>query len=228
MYAKKYTPAGIFGWGILSSILFLGLTAVPAPAHAEGLYAGVNYGTTKVKDGGPCSTMGLVLNSGYSCSGDNKDNGWKLFAGYEAMEYLAFEISYLDFGKFTATGSGAGKNTSTPATASSDFRAKGWISFDVVGMLPVTKEFGLIGRVGINRWRVDNEASASDGSSIGRRKDTKPGFAFDSIGIGVKYGFTDNMDMRLEWERFKDVGDTLLEGSGDIDMLSLGLVYKFK
>lgn len=228
MHAKKYSPTDIFRLGALAPVVFLALTIASAPAQAEGLYAGVNYGNTKVKNGGPCSTMGLVLNSGYSCSADDKDNGWKLFAGYEAMQYLAFEISYLDFGKFTASGSGTGTNTSTAATATSDFKAKGWISFDVLGQLPVTKEFGLIGRIGINRWRVESSASASDGSNTGQRKDTKPGFAFDSIGIGVKYGFADNMDVRLEWERFKDVGNTLLTGSGDLDMVSLGLVYKFK
>lgn len=228
MYVKKYTPAGLLGWGILAPILFLGLTAVPAPAQAEGLYAGVNFGTTKIKDGGPCSTMGLVLNSGYSCSADDKDKGWKVFAGYEVMKYLAVEMSYRDFGKFTASGSGTGTNTSSAATATSEFRAKGWLSFDVLGLLPVTKEFGLFARVGTNRWRVDNTASASDGSTIGRIQDTKPGFGLDTIGLGVKYSFAESMDLRLEWERFKDIGNTVREGSADIDMLSLGLVYNFK
>jgi len=227
MHAKKYSPTRIFGLGALASVLFLGLTAVSAPAQAEGLYAGAGYGSTKLKDGA-CTTVGLVLNDGYSCSDDSKDNGWKLFGGYEYNENLAFEISYFDFGTFTASGNGTGKNTGTPATAGADFKAKGWISFDVVGMYPVTKKFGLLGRIGINRWRVQNSASASDGTNTNQRDDTKPGFAFDSIGVGVRYGITETLDARLEWERFKDVGNTNLTGSGDIDLLSLGLVYKFK
>jgi len=95
-------------------------------------------------------------------------------------------------------------------------------------MYPVTKKFGLLGRIGIKRWRVQNSASASDGTNTNQRDDTKPGFAFDSIGVGVRYGITETLDARLEWERFKDVGNTNLTGSGDIDLLSLGLVYKFK
>lgn len=228
MHERKYSPTKISTWRVLASALLLTSMVVSIPAEGEGLYAGASFGSTKVKDGGACSTAGLVLKSGYSCSSDNKDTGWKLFGGYELNKNLAFEFSYIDFGKFTASANGTGKNTSTSATASSNFKAKGWISFDAVGMLPLTKDFGLIGRIGINRWRVDTSASASDGSNSGRRKDTKQGFAFDNIGVGLKYGFNENMDLRLEWERFKDVGNTLLTGSGDIDLLSLGLVYKFK
>jgi OOP family OmpA-OmpF porin len=226
MCKKKRLLENSIAWGALPALL-LGLAA-SVPAWAEGLYAGVSYGKSKISDGGACSTAGLVLNQGYNCSDDNEDNGWKIFGGYELNKYVAFEISYFDFGKFTANANGTGKNTSTSATASSVFEAKGWISFDVVGMLPLTKDFGLLGRVGTNRWRVENSASASDGTNSGQRDDTKPGFRFDSIGAGLRYGFNENMDVRLEWELFKDVGNTLLTGSGDIDLVTLGLVYKFK
>ena len=220
MYAKKGSLAGIVRWWTLMSSLFLGLTAASGPVQADVLYAGVNYGNTKMKDKSACGTAGLVLSPGYTCSLDDKDNGWKLLGGFEFMENVAVELSYANFGKATASASGSG------VTASSDLKAKGF-TFAFVGTLPVTKEFGLIGRIGTYRWNVESSASTSSGTSISR-KDTKPGFTFDNIGIGLKYSINKIMDVRMEWERFKDVGNTLLTGQSDIDFLSIGLVYKFQ
>jgi len=40
-----------------------------------------------------------------------------------------------------------------------------------------------------------------------------------SSGVGASYDFTKNFGIRAEWERFKPVDN--------IDLLSVGLVYKF-
>lgn len=225
MRKKKCLLENSVAWGVVPA-LFLGLAA-SVPAQADGLYAGVSYGNSKMKDNGACGAMRNVLNAGYSCtSSDNTDNAWKLVGGYVFMENLAFELSYNNFGKTTTNASGTAKNTSTSVTASSDFKAKG-LSLAAVGTLPVTKQFGIIGRIGILRWNVESSASTSSGGSVSA-KDTKPGFTFDNIGVGFQYGINETMDVRVEWERFKDVGDAHITGQSDIDVLSLGLVYKFK
>ena len=227
MYAENRSLTGMVRWGALASILFLGLAVTSAPAHAGELYAGVGLGNAKMKDNRACGAARNLLNDGYSCtSTDNTNHGLKLVGGYQLMDILGFELSYLNFGGTTANASGISKSTSTSATAKTEFEAKGF-AFAAVGTLPVTKDFGVIGRVGIFRWNVQSTASIPGGSST-LAKDTKPGFTFDNIGIGFKYGISKTMDMRVEWERFKDVGDTHITGQGDIDLITLGLLFNFQ
>lgn len=225
MCEKKRLLENSVAWGVVPALL-LGLAA-SVPVQAGDLYAGVSYGNSKMTDNSACGAMRNVLNAGYSCtSSDNKDNVWKLTGGYTLMENLAFEFSYNNFGKIKASASGTAKGSATSVTANSDFKARG-LSFAAIGILPVTKAFAVTGKVGILRWNVESTASTSSGSSV-TAKDTKPGFTFDNIGVGFKYGINESMDVRVEWERFKDVGDAHITGQGDIDVLSLGLMYKFK
>ena len=42
-----------------------------------------------------------------------------------------------------------------------------------------------------------------------------------TYGVGANIHFTRRWSARLEWERFVDVGD------GDVDLGSLGMMYKF-
>ena len=223
MYAKNRSMTSGLKWGVLAPVLVL--TIVPAVVQAGTLYAGVGYGNTKIDSKGACGTIGRVLNSGYTCSQDDKDNSWKLLGGYELMRYLAFEFGYENLGKYTASASGTARGTSTATTASSRFEAKGF-NFSVVGMFPFTNELGVFARFGTFRWNVDASASTPNGGvSV---KDTKPGFTPNNVGLGLKYSMNKTMDLRLEWERFKDVGDGLVTGQGDIDRMSLGLLYRFQ
>jgi OOP family OmpA-OmpF porin len=48
-----------------------------------------------------------------------------------------------------------------------------------------------------------------------------------SYGIGLQYDFTNTTGLRLDWERFADVGDEDKTGQSDVDMLSAGLVFRF-
>ena len=220
MRNKKCLLENSVAWRVVP-VLLLGLAAF-APAQAGDLYAGVGFGNAKMVDNNTCGAARSLLGSGYTCtSTDNTNNGLKLVGGYQLMDVLGFELSYLNFGGTTANAT----STSTSVTAKTTFDVEGF-AFAGVGTLPVTKDFGLIGRVGISRWKVQSEASIPGGGSALAR-DTKPGFTIDNVGVGFKYGISKTMDMRVEWERFKDVGNTLITGSSDIDLITLGLLFKF-
>ncbi|WP_372521437.1 outer membrane beta-barrel protein [Sulfuricaulis sp.] len=221
MRGKKCLLKNLVAWGVVPALL-LGLAA-SVPVQAGDLYAGVGFGNAKMTENNICGVAGSLLSGGYSCSSsDNTNNAFKLVGGYQLMDVLGFELSYLNFGGTSANA----KSTSTSVTAATTFDVDGF-AFAGVGTLPITKDFGLIGRVGMFRWKVQSEASIPGGRSTLAR-DTKPGFAFNNIGVGFKYGISKTMDMRVEWERFKDVGNTLITGSSDINLITLGLLYKFQ
>lgn len=47
-----------------------------------------------------------------------------------------------------------------------------------------------------------------------------------AMGAGVKYDITNRVEIRFEWERFWDVGNSVV-GSSDVDMFTLGGLYRF-
>lgn len=227
MYVKKSSLAGMVRRGALSPVLFLGLVLAPALTQAEGLYAGANYGNTKLKKETFCNGLDAVYDPGFSCSVDNKDEGWRLYGGNHLMKNFAVEFGYLSLGKYGTKSKGT--ITGTPVTGTAEFKAKGF-NLAFLGILPVTKEFSFVGRIGIFRWNVKTSGIVSGGGATvtASAKDTYPGFTPNNIGVGVMYDFSKTMSVRVEWERFVDIGNTDITDSANVDLLSVGLVYKFK
>lgn len=83
---------------------------------------------------------------------DDTDTGWKVFGGYTWNPYVALELGYVDFGKFSASGQ------------SGEWKVKG-VDLSVLGVWPLPNQFSLFGKVGANRWKVDNDVSGFGSTS---------------------------------------------------------------
>ncbi len=229
MHEISHSLTGKVRWRIFAPTLLLGLALAPIMAHAEW-YGGVNFGQTKAKNSTFCSDLASVLDPGYSCGIDEK-NGWRVYGGNQFMDNLAVEVGYVDLGTFTTkvNGNQAGAPPGTTVTSNTDFKAKGY-NLALVGILPVTKELSVIGRVGIFRWTAKVSGTASSGGVTvsNDAKATKAGNNPNNIGIGVNYNLTKSIGLRAEWERFTDVGEKDNTDITNVDMLSLGLVYTFQ
>ncbi|MGH8831896.1 MAG: outer membrane beta-barrel protein [Polaromonas sp.] len=199
------------------SLVFAGLvlaagTLTPHAAFAQdmGFYIGAGVGQSKGKDA--CSDLGGV---GFSGSCDDTDTGGKLFLGYQFNKNFAVEGGYVDLGKFKASGTISG------VPVSADAKAKTW-QLVAVGTLPLANNFSVFGKAGVHRWDLDVRASAL-GSTI-----TASDNGTDlTLGIGAGYEFTKNLGVRLEWERFRNVGEDATTGKSNVDLISVGLRYRF-
>lgn len=200
-----------------ATALILGLVVTPAIAQTGGWYGGLGLGQAKVNDfDSVCSDLLSFLPAGSACSSDDKDNGFKFFAGNQFNKNGALELGYVDLGKATASvsGPGVGGTLSWEATG---------FNFALIGSLPVNEAFSVLGRIGIFAWDVDFKVSGVGGSASQSASGTDL-----TYGVGVKYDFNKTTGMRFEWEKFKDVGDENTTGQGDIDLLSLSLVFRFQ
>ena len=104
--------------------------------------------------------------------------------------------------------------------ASDNWKANG-INVSAVGTWPLANQFSLLGKLGFTRWSVDDKFSV--GGLSGAAKEDGIDL---SLGIGAQYAFAKQWAGRAEYEVFKNVGkDTT--GKSDIDVLSIGVVYKF-
>lgn len=211
---------------LASAGLALGLTAgfIPLAAADPGWYVGLSGGQSKADtNGGELDSTFRSLGFTSSSSVDDKDTGWKLFAGYQFNPNFAVEGGYVDLGKFsfntTVTAAPAGYTT---GSLSGNVKTKNGFLVDAVGIWPATDKFSVFGKLGA--YSIKTELSASGPSGSVNQSSTDSNFHW---GVGAGYDFDKNIGARLEWERFNSVGNKDKTGEADVDLLSVGVVYKF-
>lgn len=211
------TPRQFFRSTGKLSLLTLALMAAPfAMAQDAGWYAGANIGQTRSSLDNTSISNSVLLGSGLttsSISEDNSDRGYKLFGGYQINKYLALEGGYFDLGQFDFVTS-----TNPAGTLNGNLQVRG-VNLDAVGILPITDKFSAFGRLGVTH--AHTKGSFSGATSVNSR-------ASDNnlkVGLGVQYAFTDALSLRAEIERYR-INDSVGH-KGDIDMASVGLVYRF-
>jgi OOP family OmpA-OmpF porin len=211
----------------LGAALILALTATPMAFAAEGgWYLGGSVGSSRVDiDEAQINSLG----SPSSTSSNEIDTGLKLFGGFQFNKNWAVEVAYIDLGKFTAN------NTDSTGTLNLDFKIKGW-NVAGVGTLPVSESFAVFGKLGVLNWNLDYKCATASGTAVCNAPTNRSASGTDlSYGVGLDYALTKQVGLRLEWERFKDVGDPNntrgtdngKTGQSDADLLSVGVKYNF-
>lgn len=203
------------------SLVILTLLASPlATAADEGWYVGASAGQTRADLNFNAANItalppGVSITNSYY---DNRDTGFKLFGGYQLNTNFAVEVGRFDLGDFGFTA-----DASPLGISEGDFEIDGWF-LDLVGTVPLTTKLDLIGRAGFN-----HAYTVSHMRGIGSVPSTRPTIrGSDSntkLGLGLQYALTDNLDLRLEAERYHL--DEPVINKGDVDMVSVGVVYRF-
>jgi OmpA-OmpF porin, OOP family len=174
---------------IVAALAILSTTAV----QGADFYAGANAGVTRwhTED-----VPGFTT--------DRSDTGYKLFGGAQFSPNVAAEVGYVGLGKAKLTGAGISGN----------IKGTG-LFIDLVGILPMSGDLSLFGKLGVFN---------------GKAKGTAPGVAISDSGTDIKFGFgmayalSKTMAVRGEWERYRF---DLSGDKGDTDLLSIGLTFKF-
>lgn len=202
-------------------LALLALLASSATSAADtGWYGGASVGVTE-EDVNFDKNFQAALPPGFAITsysdGDN-DSGFKVFTGYQFNNFIAVEGGFFDLGDFDY------RTTTTPdGYQYGNLDVDGW-NIDLVGTLPLTQRLSALGRYGFSY--------ADTGSSlygIGSTPSTQTTFhekkSNYKYGFGLQYAFTDALDLRLEAERFRI--DEASGSKGDVDMFSLGFVFRF-
>ena len=208
----------------ISATLGLAVLAAIASSYAAaddtGWYGGANIGQSRATIDDARITSGL-LGSGFSTTSiadDKRDTGYKIFGGYQFNRNFAVEGGYFDLGRF-----GFAATTVPAGTLFGNIKLRG-LNLDLVGTVPITEKFSAFGRVGVDyaqaRDNFTGNGTVSVLNSNPSKRDTNLKF-----GLGLQYAFTPTLDMRLEAERYR-INDAV-GNKGDVDLVSLGLVYRF-
>lgn len=207
------TPASL-------GLLALAGIASPLAAADSGWYTGANVGLSRAHIHDRQIIDGL-LGDGYltpSYRDDEHDIGFKLFGGYQFGRYFALEGGYFNLGEF-----GFDATTLPAGTLSGNIELHG-VNLDAVGILPLGRRLSAFGRVGVNYAEAETSFSGTGAVNV-LDPDRSQRAANYKFGFGLGYDFTDALGMRLEAERYRV--DDAVGNEGDIDLLSLGLLYRF-
>ncbi|MEX1221716.1 MAG: OmpA family protein [Idiomarina sp.] len=204
----------------ISALAVLGMAVPAVAADHNGWYVGagggVSFATIDEQE-----IMADLLASGFETTQfdeDDRDFGYKIFAGYQFNQNFALEGGYFDLGEFnyTATTIPAGSNT-----GELDF--SGW-NVDLVGLLPLTKRSSLIGRIGLHKGEATVNYSGTGAVNVLNPYYSNTGLDY-KIGLGYQYHVNNAVSLRLEVERFRI--DDAVGHDSDIDLLSLSAIYRF-
>lgn len=205
--------------------LALALGLASGAALAEGWYAGVSAGQARYDSDDAKQDLDATLASvgagGISSSEDDTDTGYKLYVGYQLNPHFGVELGYVDLGEWSYD---ASFTSPAPGTARGTAEVRG-VTLGLVGRVPVGERFAVLGRLGVIKPKLDVDASVQSGGLSASGSETSRNLRFN-WGLGAQYDFTQTVGVRLEWERFDNLGndDT---GRGDVDLWSLGAVLRF-
>jgi OOP family OmpA-OmpF porin len=184
-------------------------------------YMGAGVGQSRAKIDEERLARSLTANGASlnSFSKDERDLGFKLFVGKQLNQYFAVEAGYFDLGKFdfAATTSGNGL-----LRGETELRG---VNVDLVGQLPLTQRLSLLGRAGLQYARASTHFSGNRLDAVTNPNPPHGGRRGAKVGLGVEYKLSEALALRGEVERYR-VNDAV-GNRGDVDLVSLGLVYKF-
>lgn len=186
----------------------------------SGWYIGGNIGQSYADIDEERITSSL-LSSGFittAFDADERDTGYKLFGGYQFNRFWAIEFGNFDLGGFDFTA------TTQPAgTLSGAIEIAGY-NLDLVGFIPFTERFSMFGRVGAQYAEAEDQFRGTGFVNVLNPNPEESDTNY-KVGLGFQYAISRSLDIRLEGERYRI--DDAVGNTGDIDMLSLGLVYRF-
>ncbi len=221
-------------------IAALAFAAFATPALAQsGWYGGISIGQSKTDSSVVSNRESTVVNATVVGSDfDSTDTGYKVFGGFQILPHLAVELNYADLGKSRlVTHILAGESPLAGAVAL-DRKVSGF-GADLLVTAPIGPRASIYGRVGAVRSRLEADATLTgnivftNGDPSDRSRTTTVNETVKRVGVGSEWKFGNGMAMRLDWERWYDVGKPFeIGGSGNtgeanVDFYSIGVVYRF-
>lgn len=212
--AKTAGILGLVGCAVMSSSF--------AVAEDDSFwYVGGNIGQSRAKIDDARITDQLLGNglATNSIADDNSNTAYKLFGGYQYNKNFSLEAGYYSLGQF-----GFVANTTPAGTLSGDIKLKG-LNFDAVGMFPLADKFSAFGRLGLIYSQASDNFSNTGAVPVPTNPNPSKNAMNYKAGLGLQYDFTESLGMRVEAERYRV--DDAVGNKGDINMYSLGLIYRF-
>lgn len=195
-------------------------TPISVMAQDSGLYIGINGGQARAKLDEKRIVSDL-LEDGFTTTeftNDDRHVSYKGFLGYEFNKYFALEGGYFDLGNFDFSA-----RTAPPGRLTGNIELDGF-NLDAVLSWPLSDQFSIFGRVGANHAKATDRFAGTGAVNVLEPERNKRATNLKA-GVGLQFNFTPSFGMRLEAERYRV--DDAVGNRGDIDVATIGLLYRF-
>ena len=191
-----------------------------AVADDSGWYGGLNIGQSRARIADARISAELLAGglTMTSISEDERDTGYKLYGGYRLHRNFALEGGYFNLGKFGFTA-----DTVPAGTLTGNIKVQG-LNLDAVGIWPINEKFSAFGRLGLNYAQARDSFSGTGAVNVTNPSPRKNDTNY-KLGLVLQYDFTESFGVRAEAERYR-INDAV-GNKGDIDLFSVGLIYRF-
>ncbi len=195
------------------------ILAGSASAADSGWYVGAGGGWSQAR-GGAAAIDPNIAAEGAVTSLHDKDAAWQLYGGYQFNPNFALEGGYVNLGKFSVS------HTVTGGTEYDEVKPECW-HLSAVGILPLGKNFSLLGKAGVCAWN-DHPGQRVPAGFVEPAPVPAPvplGSSGTDLtyGLGAQYDFSPNWGMRAGWDRFPNV----IHHHNAVDLFSASVNYKF-
>jgi OOP family OmpA-OmpF porin len=215
----------------VSRALWVGIlaagTSLAAVAQDSRFYVGASIGQSRADFNNAAEEADLadlhVTHTGVTS--DDKDAAWKIFVGYRFGRYFGLEAAFLKLGEWSQHTTFIAVNNIPvpPAQLTITMKAKEAYSIAAVGILPLSNDFSLFGKLGRYQSTIAFRGQLEGSTFVSQGETHDNDWMF---GAGATYELSKRTALRVEWERFDHVGDNVT-GEGPLNLLSMGLAWRF-
>lgn len=195
--------------------------AVPALAQQDNyFYGGLSLGASQAKIDQQriaASLLGAGLASS-SFERDERGRAFRVFGGYQINRNFGIEAGYFDLGQFGFT-----TITAPAGMLGGQIKLQG-LNLDLVGTLPISERFSVLGRVGVQNTRARDRFVGSGAVSVLNPNPSQRETSY-KFGGGLQYEVSPSFFVRGEVERYR-VNDAV-GNQGDVNLYSVSLVFPF-
>jgi opacity protein-like surface antigen len=157
--------------------------------------------------------------AGWQPGDDDESGAFGALVGFRFNRFAAIETSYLDLGTLEAT-----EILNLFPTGQTTYRKElhsTGATISALGQWPITDRWSLYARAGALFARMKLKSSFSDFSD-----DISFGSQNFIWGAGTQFDWGTHWSLRLDFQRFDNVGEVMEGGRADIDTLTLGVLFR--
>ncbi len=197
----------------------------PEPHFYENFYAGGGLGVAQGADVDEATLRRPFDAQEIAIEVVDKDDGWDLawhgFLGYQVCRFFALEGAYTSLGSYSFEA----QIVEDPGRFVAELRPRVW-SVSGLFTTPPWKGLSAFGKVGAAFWKTDLDVDQRLGAGLLAESDDANGTSV-VWGFGGRFDFSKHVGLRVEWERFENIGRRKRTGQSDFDAVLGSLVFSF-
>ena len=163
-----------------------------------------------------------------SSSASTQHSAFRLTGGYQFNQYWGLEASYVSLGQATINNNYIDPTDEHIVTAEVQNRAHGWVLAGT-GTYPFNDQWSVFARIGAIDSYLEQDLNIINVCPSCFITPTSVSSTAWKVtyGVGVNWSFAYHWIVRLDWDQYRNLGNSNTTGEYTVNLDSIGIVYRF-